>query len=219
MKVGMKSVLLMLALINLPLLMMGQQHEEPELIGLTGILLSSDSLKPIRDAEVFSRENFLGTFTDSTGRFTIAVVLGDTLLFSSLGYANMMVKVDDSILALKPPARFLMSMDTVLINEVIIHAYWDYRTFKQMIINMKPQTHPFDITKDMKKNPWLYKQPSVGYTTEGPVQFLYDLFNANAVLQRQLIRNRRLYNRNMIKLGRIQDTIPVMPDYMREKQH
>ena len=219
MRLGMKSILFVLLCLNAPLLLMAQQHAEPELIGLTGVLLSSDSLKPIPDAEVYSRENFLGTFTDSTGRFNIAVVLGDTLLFSSLGYSDKMVAVNDSILSQKPPARFFMSLDTVLINEVVIHAFWDYRTFKQMIIDMKPRTHPFDVSKDLERNPLLYKEPNTGFTTEGPVQALYDLFNAKAVLQRQLIRNRRQYNRNMIKLGKIQDTIPTIPDYMREKQH
>ncbi|MBE0650910.1 MAG: carboxypeptidase-like regulatory domain-containing protein [Bacteroidales bacterium] len=198
---------------------MGQQHEEPELIGLTGVLLSSDSLKPIPDAEVFSRENILGTFTDSKGRFTIAVVIGDTLLFSSLGYADKMVAINDSILSLRPPARFYMSLDTIRINEVVIRGYWDYRTFKQKIINMKIQTHPFDVTEEMEKNPLLYKQPNTGFTMEGPVQLLYDMFNSSAVLQRQLVRNRRAYNKRMIKMGLAKDTIPSTPDYMREKQH
>ena len=219
MRLGVKSFLFALMCINQPLLLMGQQHEEPELIELTGVLLSSDSLKPIPDAEIYSRENFLGTFTDSTGHFNVAVVLGDTLLFSSLGYSDRMVAINDSILSMKSPARFYMSLDTVLINEVVIHAFWDYRTFKQMIINMKPQTHPFDVSKDLEKNPLLYKDPSTGFTAGGPVQALYNIFNAKAVMQRQLIRNRRQYNRNMIKLGKIQDTIPTIPDYMREKQH
>ncbi len=219
MRLDMKSFLFVLMCVNLPLLLMGQQHEEPELVGLTGVLLSSDSLKPIPDAEVYSRENLFGTFTDSTGHFTVAIVLGDTLLFSSLGYSERMVAINDSILTMKSPVPFYMSLDTVLINEVVIHAFWDYRTFKQMIINMKPRTHPFDVSKDLEKNPLLYKNPSTGFSTEGPVQALYDLFNAKAVLQRQLIRNRRQYNRNMIKLGKIQDTIPTIPDYMREKQH
>lgn len=219
MKVGMKSILIMLVCANLPLLMMGQQHGDPDVIALRGVLLSSDSLKPIPDAEVFSRENYMGTFTDSKGNFTLAVVLGDTLLFSSMGYSDKLLAVNDSLLALKPPVRILMSLDTIQISVVVIHAFPTYSQLKQRILKMKSKNLPFDIYKDLENNPLLYKEPSTGYTMEGPVQFFYDLFNARAVLQRDLIRNRRAYNRNMIRLGRPQDTIPSMPDYMREKQH
>lgn len=219
MKAGMKSFLFLLMCANLPLLLMGQQHEERDIIGLNGVLLTSDSLKPIPDAEVFSRENFLGTFTDSKGNFTLAVVLGDTLLFSSMGYSDKLVVVNDSLLAIKPPVKIFMSLDTLEISEVVIHAFWNYSRFRQKILNMKSRTYPFDISKDLKKYPLLYKKPSTGISAEGPVQLLYNLFNAQAVLQRRLIRDRKAYNRNMIKLGRPQDTIPSTPDYMREKQH
>lgn len=219
MKVGMKTLLLVLMCANLPLLLMGQKHEEPDIIELNGVLLTSDSLKPIPDAEIFSKENFMGTFTDSTGNFSLAVVLGDTLLFSSMGYSDRLVAVNDSILALKSPARFFMSLDTLEISEVVIHAYPSYGQLRQKIGNMKSKTQPFDIFNDLKKNPLLYRKPNTGISVEGPVQLLYNLFNAQAVLQRKLIRNRKAYNRHMVRIGRPQDTIPSIPDYMRAKQH
>ncbi len=219
MKAGVKSILFLLMCANLPLVLLGQQQQEPDIIDLSGVILSSDSLKPISDAEVYSRQNVAGTFTDSKGNFSIAVVLGDTLLFSSLGYGDMEVAVDDRLLSLTPPVRFYMKLDTIQMNEVVIHAHWNYRMFKQKILNMKMQTHPFDITDELNKNPLLYRKPSTGISAGGPVQLLYNLFNAKAVLQRKLIHNRKAYNKHMIKIGRPQDTIPSSPGYMREKQH
>ena len=219
MKAGVKSILFLLICANVPLMMLAQQHQEPDLIEITGVLLSSDSLKPIPDAEVYSKQNVVGTFTDSKGNFSIIVVLGDSLLFSSLGYGDMEVAVDDSLLSLKPPIPFYMKLDTIQMHEVVIRAHWGYRMFKQKILNMKMQTHPFDVTDELNKNPLLYRKPSTGISAGGPVQLLYNIFNAQAVLRRKLIHNRKAYNRHMIKIGKPQDTIPSTPDYMREKQH
>lgn len=219
MKVGIRSFLFVLVCANLPLALLGQQHQEPDLIGISGVLLSSDNLKPIPDAEVYSGENYTGTFTDSKGRFTLAVALGDTLLFSSLGYSDMMVAVDDSLLALKPPIRFLMKMDTIEIQEVVIHALWNYNIFKQRIGDMKMQTHPLNLFNTSKSPPSHEKPYNEGFHLFSPIQSMYNIFNAQAVLQRKLIHNRRAYNRHMIKIGRPQDTIPSTPDYMREKKH
>ncbi len=139
--------MILFATFSFPL--MAQQHSEPDLMGLTGIVLTADSLKPIADARVFSRENFMGTFTDAGGRFTLAVVLGDTLLFSSLGYADLEVAVDDRLLSQKMPVRFFLKKDTVQIHEVVIHGFLNYRMFKQKIIDMKPQTRPMVLFHGM----------------------------------------------------------------------
>ena len=219
MKAGVRSILFLFICTSVPFILIAQQHQDTDLIGLSGVLLSSDSLKSIPDAEVFSGQNVVGTFTDDKGNFTIAVVLGDTLLFSSLGYGDMEVVVDDSLLSLKPPVRFYMKMDTIKMHEVVIHAHWNYRMFKQKISNMKMQTHPLDWFNDSKKRPVHTKPYNVGFQLFSPIQTMYNLFNSRAVFQRKLIHNRRAYNRHMIKIGRPQDTIPTKPDYMREKQH
>jgi len=219
MKACVKSVLFLLLCANFPIMLLGQQQQKSNPIELTGVLLSSDSLQPIPDAEVYSRQNVLGTFTDSNGNFSIAVVLGDTLLFSSLGYGNMEVAVDDRLLSLKPPIRFYMKLDTIQMQEVIIHAHWNYRIFKQRILDMKMQTHPLNWFNNPKIKPAHQKPYDEGFHLFSPIQSMYNIFNPQAVLQRKLIRNRRAYNKNMIKLGRPQDTIPSTPGYMRGKQH
>lgn len=219
MKAGVKSILFLFVCANLPLILIGQQHQDTDMIALSGVLLSSDSLKPIQNAEVFSGENTAGVFTDSRGNFTIAVMLGDTLLFSSLGYSDMTVEVNDSLLSLRTPIQFYMPLDTIKMHEVVIHAHWSYRMFKQKIIEMKMQTHPFDVSQALRQNPLLYRKANTGISAGGPIQMLYDIFNAKAVLKRKLIHNRKAYNRHMIKIGRPQDTIPTILDYMREKQH
>ncbi len=51
---------------------------------------------------------------------------------------------------------------------------------------------------------------------KGPIQALYDLYNHAARIQRRLERNRRWYNQQVIREGRPQDTIPVLPPHLAE---
>ena len=194
------------------------QNKKVELMEISGILLSADSLQAVADAQILSKDNYVGSFGDTLGRFNIVVNPGDSLMFSSLGYQTKVVPVTDSLLSLPQPITFRMVLDTVLIHEIVIHAFWNYETFKFMVTHMKPAPY-YDLKKELDQNPLLYKEPNQAFTVGGPIQALYNWLNKKAVLQRKLIRNRRAYNQKMIDLGRPQDTIPSKPEYMQEKQH
>ncbi len=193
------------------------QTQNDSIIGIHGILMSSDTARPIADAQIFSRNNYLGSFSDTSGRFFITVDRHDSIMFYSLGYITEILPVTDSLLQLPQPIVFHMALDTILIHEVIIHAFWDYETFKQMLIHMTPAESSYNIAEDLKKRPLLYKEREGHFYLFSPIQSLYDLLNQKAVIQRRLIHIRKAYNRRMIKLGRPQDTIPTRLDYMRDK--
>jgi hypothetical protein len=193
------------------------QTGKSDIVCIHGVLMSSDTILPVADAQIFSRDNVLGSFSDTCGRFTITVARNDSIMFASVGYITTILAVTDSLLQRPEPDTFYLPLDTVLIHEVIIHGYWDYETFKQMLIHMMPAKSSYDVTEDMKKRPLLYKEREGHLYLFSPIQTLYDLLNKKAVIQRRLIHNRKMYNRKMIKLGRLQDTIPVKLDYMKDK--
>ena len=205
-------------LLYLPSLTVNAQENEHLLFDLTGKVVSSDSLEPIPNVHLISKFNKWGTISNEQGFFRMLVSRNDSLLISSIGYSSRIIHLNDSILKLPQPILFTLARDTVLIHEVVIHGFWDYRTFKQMIINMKPmdlkQFYP-----DMDADPLLYRNPPTALVVKGPIQALYDIFNKNARLQRKLVRNRKEYNQLMINLGREKDTIPAIPEHMREKLH
>jgi len=191
------------------------QHQKKDIKLLEGIVLTADSLQPILNAHVISRLNSWGTISDYDGKFKLYISLHDSILITSIGYRPIILFVDDTSSRNLKDFPVLMQKDTVLINEIIIRGYWDYRTFKQLIINMEPMDlgNFYDITdgiyKELQFNP-AYKG------IKGPIQALYDRFNKNERLERKLIKNRQDYNELMLKMGRIQDTIPAIPEHMRE---
>ncbi len=194
----------------------GQENKRSDLFILDAQLLTSDSLLPVPDAHVISKRKLWGNISNKDGRFKMYTDPYDTLMITSIGYATRIFIIDDSVRNLATPVAILMEKDTILINEVIIHAFWDYEVFKQLIIDMPPlnldQFYP-----DMDKDPLKYMQPGP-YTIGGPIQALYNVFNKSARLQRKLIKNREEYNKIMIQMGRPQDTIPTIPEHVRERQ-
>ncbi len=189
------------------------QQNKDSLFVLDAVILSSDSLLPVKNVHVISKFNRWGTITNEEGRFKLYVQYMDSILISSIGFSSVILQIDSSILAYDSIYEILITKDTVTINEVVIRGYWDYSTMKEIIINMTPvdlsQFYP-----SWENTELLYLEPHP-MTFKGPIQALYDAFNRSARLQRRLIKNRREYNKIMIMMGRYLDTIPAKPEHMQ----
>ncbi len=189
------------------------QVASDDLFLLQGKILTSDSLLPIHNAHIISKFNRWGTISNEKGEFAMSVNKNDSLLITSIGFGPLIVYLNDSVQETQAPYHIYMSKDTIMMNEFIIHAFWDYTTFKQMIISMKPID--FDFSRlDFEENLML-ALPSGG-TGLSPVQAIYNRFNKDERLKRQLLKNRKKYNELMIDMGRPQDTIPAKPEHMQE---
>jgi len=192
------------------------QEFSDSLFLLQGKILTSDSLLPIENAHIISKFNQWGTISDEKGEFAMLVDKNDSLLITSIGFGSVILFLNDSIQASRPPYQIYMAKDTIMMNEFIVHAFWDYTTFKQMIINMKPID--FDFSRlDFEENLMLALPP--GQVGISPVQAIYNRFNKDERLKRQLLKNRKKYNQLMIDMGRPQDTIPAKPEHMQGSQH
>ena len=197
--------------------LLAQNENDKNLYSLDAVLLTTDSLLPVVDAHIISKRMLWGNISNEDGRFKILVDPHDTLMITSIGFGSKIFFVTDSVRNAPSPDTILMEKDTILINEVIIHAYWDYETFKRLIIEM-PSMEISQFYPDMDADPLMYKEPGP-YTIGGPIQALYNVFNRSARLQRKLIKNRRNYNKIMIQMGRPQDTIPSKPEHVQVMPH
>jgi hypothetical protein len=183
---------------------------------LEGKVLSSDSLLPVENVHIISKFNQWGTISDEKGNFSLLVDDNDSLLITSIGFSPLILFLNDSVRSVKPPFPIYLAKDTIMMNEFVIHAFWDYTTFKQMIIDMKPID--FDFSRvDFRENLMLSLPP--GGTGLSPIQALYNRFSKDERLRRQLLKNRKKYNQLMIDMGRPRDTIPAIPEHMQGSQH
>jgi len=182
----------------------------------TGKILTADSLKPLVNTHIISKFNHWGTISNEKGLFKMYVSHNDSLLITTIGYRPIILHVNDSMINRKQPFFILMQVDTVQINEVIIRAFWDYETFKLIISKMEPLDFDYDRI-NFNENLMLALPPSG--TGLHPIQALYNRFNKDARLERKLIKIREQYNELMIQMGRPEDTIPSMPEYLQESPH
>lgn len=196
----------------LPLLTLAQER-----IWIEGRVLSADSLLPLKNVHIISRMTRSGTITDEEGKFKLRGHEMDTVFFSAVGFQRRILSFDLQRMNQDTDWRVLLRKDTIVMEEVVVRSFYDWPTFKHMFVHM-PSIKPvnLDFINEELKDILLYVRPSP-LTLKGPIQTLYDLFNDMARLQRRLERNRRIYNQQLIREGKMDQLIPEQPDHLIEK--
>lgn len=207
----MKYLISLLFILTVSSTVFSQQVSDSLLI-LHARVITADSALPLHNVHIISKFNHWGTISNENGEFKMLVNPDDSVRVSIVGFSTKVLVIDSNVVMADKPYEILMGKDTILINEIIIHAFWDYRTFKHLIVNMEPLNLD-NFYPDWEGTELLYMDPRP-LTIKGPIQALYDVFNKSAQLRRQLIRNRKEYNQLMIQMGRPNDTIPAYPEHL-----
>jgi hypothetical protein len=218
-----KRFLLIIVLLTLVMNAFSQGEDAKELrnrIPVLGKIVASDSLQPIRNTHVISKMAHCGTISNLDGVFFIPAKSVDTLWVSCLGYRRRLIPVDSTMVSLDT-MLIVLHADTITLKEVSVFPFYDYKTFKQMIIDMPSKPLPKEIQRlneelagmktGQKRNPY-FNFENGGFTAS-PIQYLYDQYNASARRQKKLLRNRRMFNEILREQGRIDELLPDSLDY------
>lgn len=184
---------------------------------IVGYVATSDSLMPMRNVHIISKMAHCGTISNRSGFFTISTKAVDTLWVSSVGYARRLIPVTSKME--KDTMIIRLERDTVTLREIVIRPFYDYKTFKEMVINMPSVRMPreLELLNEELKDPWLRKKKVKGNglptLTGHPIQFLYDHFNKSARRKTKIMRNRRMFNEILRQQGRLDELLPDSLDY------
>ena len=191
-------------------------------VPILGRIVSSDSLVPVRNTHVISKMAHCGTISNLEGLFLVPTKSVDTLWVSCLGYSRRLIPVDSTMSA--DTMLIVLQYDTITLKEVTVFPFYDYQTFKQMIIEMPSMPLPREIQRlndelagmrtGRKRNPY-FNMENMGFTAS-PLQYLYDKFNASSRRQRKLLQNRRMFNEILREQGRTDELLPDSMDYLIE---
>ena len=204
------------SLLFLLFLFVSQLAEAQERITLHGFVRSADSLLGLPNVHIISKLAHRGTISFKDGSFAIRGFREDTLLVSSVGYSQKLFVVNDAVLQQPHGLLVLLEKDTVRMQEVVVKAFYDWPTFKYLFVHME-SIKPTEVERlDEDLDNSLVGIRPAPLTIKGPIHDLYDFFNEMARLQRRLERNRAAYNAQLIKEGREQDTIPLIPPHRFE---
>lgn len=191
-------------------------------VPILGKIVTSDSLVPVSNTHVISKMAHCGTISNREGLFLVPAKSVDTLWVSCLGYSRRLIAVDSTVVG--DTMCIVLQRDTITLKEVTIWPFYDYRTFKQMIIEMPSRPLPREIQRlndelaglktGRKTNP--YFNMGLNGFSASPIQYMYDKFNASARRQSRLLRNRKMFNEILREQGRTDELLPDSMDYLIE---
>ena len=216
----MKRLIIISLLITLSLVAFAQGEDAHNLdrIHVFGYVMTTDSLLPVRNTHVISKMAHCGTISNRDGEFFISTKKIDTLWVSCIGFARRLIPID-STMADTDPIMIRLERDTITLKEVVVKPWYDYETFKQMVIEMPTLPTPREIQRlNEELNDYWVRHPKLEGNgmptiTGSPIQFLYDKYNKSARRQARLLRNRRMFNEVLREQGRTDELLPDSLDY------
>ncbi len=151
-------IFFVLALV-LPTVVFAQQPQQqakpaqtPELVQLSGLVVSVDSLQGLPLVSIRIKNTNKGTFTDEGGFFSFVVKKTDTIVFSFIGYKTVEYILPANLKGIKYSIIQPMAEDTVFLNTAVIRSYptpdeFDYYFVKATI----PDAYYEASTRNLRK--------------------------------------------------------------------
>ncbi len=127
--------------------------ERGKLVQLTGRLYT-ELLEPLPFAHILVLNNYRGTITDRDGKFTFVTQVGDSIMFSSLGYKRKFIVIPDTLSEPFFNRDIILDVDTFMIAEVKVYPWKSYEEFKKAFLNLEL---PDDDMDNARKNIALLK--------------------------------------------------------------
>ncbi len=119
----------------------GQSQSQQKIIQLSGIVVGATDTLPVPFATILIQGASYGAVADPNGFFSLVVTAGQTLLFSSIGYAPTSYTVPDSVSADAYSIVQSMAQDTYMLPMTTIYPWPSKEKFRDAFINLKlPET-------------------------------------------------------------------------------
>lgn len=93
------------------------------LVQFSGLVVSSDSLVGLTDVNIRVKGNFYGTITNEMGMFSLVTRLGDTVVFSSVGYKRLEYIVPTNLTNSRYSMIISLTSDTFMLDTVFIKPF------------------------------------------------------------------------------------------------
>jgi hypothetical protein len=114
------------------------QVDTSRIIQLSGVAVSEEDLVQLPYTTVFDRSIKRGVISDYYGFFSMVVMPGDTLVFSSYGYKTSTYIVPDSLKENRYSMIHMMQKDTLNLPEVTVYPWPSREDFADYFVNMEP---------------------------------------------------------------------------------
>lgn len=113
------------------------ENFKDSVVQLYGVVMTADSLKAIPAVSIVVKGQNRGTITNDRGVFSIVVLKGDQVEFSSVGYKSQLVNIPKNLQGNQHSVIQLMVNDTVFLPATIIKPRVSREQFERDFVNTK----------------------------------------------------------------------------------
>jgi len=144
----MKKFLLYILLLSAPTLVHAQFDKlKDSVVQLYGIVMTSDSLKGIPAASIVVKGRNQGTYSNDQGVFSIVVLKGDQVEFTSIGYKPIIINITDTFHGNQYSALVLMVQDAQYLPATIIKPRPTREQFERDFVNTPVPDDDIEIAR------------------------------------------------------------------------
>ena len=132
----------------LPLRLFAQfEHVQDSVVQLYGVVMTADSLKAIPSVSIMVKGQNRGTITNEQGVFSIVVLKGDQIEFTSIGYKPKTVLIPQTLEGNQHSMIQLMVQDTIYLPATIIKKRPTREQFERDFVNAKVPDDNYEIAR------------------------------------------------------------------------
>lgn len=113
------------------------ENFKDSVVQLFGVVMTADSLKGIPSVSIVVKGQNRGTITNDQGVFSIVVLKGDAVEFTSIGYKPQLVSIPKNLQGNQHSVIQLMVNDTVYLPATIIKPRISKEQFERDFVNTK----------------------------------------------------------------------------------
>lgn len=122
------------------------QHKD-SVIQLYGVIMTADSLKAIPAASVIVVNKGRGTITNNDGVFSIAVLKGDKVTFSCVGFKDKTINIPNNLEDNQYSVIQLMINDTAYLPATILRPRPTREQFERDFVNINVPDDAYEIAR------------------------------------------------------------------------
>ena len=124
-----------------------------QVVQVSGLVVTGDSLSPLPYCTVFRSRDRRGTMTDARGFFSLPVLTGDTLEFSSVGYVSQQAVIPEGGELARVNLVQPMGRDTVAMEDAFVYPWPSRERFRQDFLALGLPNQGLDPAWDSPMDP------------------------------------------------------------------
>lgn len=177
----MKYLYVIVLLAALPMMAYSQTQKKKKPIQISGLVMTADSVPQFMPyVNIVVKKRGMGTTTSTEGFFSFAVLPGDSIQFTSIGFKKELLVVPDSLNDEEYLARVVMMRDTTMLQEVTLYPWPTPDRLKDELLATKINTTEEDIAmRNLAIQELKDRAAEMGYSAEEIQDFVIAANNAS----------------------------------------